>query len=147
MLDRDNPVQGVGVYFEFTGGYGSLQYVVTPHGYSEDGALLMPYVVHRLVSDWKPKAHWKRTMTPVELSKESTHEETMTRSLARGESLTKLVNRLLYGEWTMAGPPLYFEVSKKDLTDLRSGKTPTSMMQRVEKIKAVAEFPKVKEED
>lgn len=147
MLDRDNPVQGVGTYVEFSGDYGSLQYAFTPHGYSEDGALLMPYVLHRFLSVAGQRARWKRVMVPVEPSRDDTPDDYMAKALDRNGALLTLVKRVSYGNWTPSGPPLYFEVSKKDLTSLRAGKSPSAMMQRIEKLRTVAEFNKVKEED
>lgn len=147
MLNRDNPVQGVATYLEYKGDYGSLQYVMVPHGFSEDGALLKPYLIHRLVPKDGARARWKRAILAVDPAPATTPEEYLVLALDRSSAMTSLMNRLIYGNWTQVGKPLFAEVSKKDLTALRSGKSPTALLTRIEKVKAVAEYSKVEEDD
>lgn len=146
MLDRDNPVQGVATYLEYRGDYGRLQYIITPHGFSEDGALLKPYALHRILSSSEDRSRWKREILGLEPNPQG-EADSMLLEAIQSTYLKNLLNRIRYGSWELVKRPLFVEVSKKDLTALRKGKTPTMLMSRIEKVKASAEFPKVKEED
>lgn len=140
MLNRDNPVQGVATYLEYQGAYGRLQYIITPHGFSEDGALLKPYALHRFLTDPSSKARWKREILGVEPNPNEEKDPLLLKTL-EDTYLKNLFKRVVYGSWELIGKPLFVEVSKKDLTALRQGKTPTMLMSRLEKVRAVAEFP------
>ena len=146
MLDRDNPVQGVAVYLEYKSDYGRLQYLITPHGFTEDGALLRPYALHRFLSSVAERPRWKREILGLEPNPQSTPDE-ITYEAMTNTYLKKLGDRIRYGSWDLVGRPLFVEISRKDLTALRKGKTPTMLMSRLEKVKAASEFPTVKEED
>lgn len=146
MLNRDSAVQGVATYLEFEGDYGYLQYVVTPHGFSEDGAMLKPYAIHRMCTTRADRSRWKRVIVGLEPNPDRPEEETTVEALSRTD-LRSLTQRLMYGSWNLVGAPLFVEVSKKDLSDLRKGKTPTALMTRVDKAVAVAEYHKDVEEE
>jgi hypothetical protein len=147
MLDKDSPVQGVATYLEFLGDYGRLQYVLTPHGFSEDGALLKPYLLHRQVPKDGSRTRWKRALLAIEPTPLAGADDYIEMGLERTAPMSVLMNRLVYGAWEQVGKPLFAEVSKKDLSDLRSGKSPTALMTRIEKVKAVAGYFEVEEVD
>ena len=134
MLTKDNPIQGVATYFEYQGDYGTYQAIFTPHGFSEDDALLRPYLIHRTVLSDNTRAHWKRAILALELPGEpSTPDEYLKSSAVSTRPLMTHMNKLAYGKWTPTVDPISVEVSKRDLSDLRNGKTPTALMLRIDK--------------
>jgi hypothetical protein len=54
---------------------------------------------------------------------------------------TQWFDKMLIGGWEIVKEPLLVEVSKKDMTDIRLGKTPSKFMYRVDLIRKALDFP------
>jgi hypothetical protein len=52
-----------------------------------------------------------------------------------------LFDSLLSGGWTIEKEPLFIETSKKDMTDIRLGKTPNKMLYRINQTRKAQGFP------
>jgi hypothetical protein len=147
MLDRTKDVQGVAVYAEFTRGTDgpTMMMFVTPDGYDSEGTPVPAALFRRIVSPTTPKKQWKcstmawnaiseREALLLEDGEKDVFAEARLRfSSALFDGLKSTVGAV---EWRPVGDPVFVEVSKKDLDDVRVRKTPTKVVYRITQTRA-----------
>lgn len=134
MLEKEKDVQGIALYAQFHKPGAMTQLLITPDGYEESGDKVLASLYRRIVTESTPKKQWRSSIirsTDVEgYDFEVTHDRAMFAE-KRLSFAVQLFDSLLSGKWELHKEPIYLEVSKKDLTDIRSAKTPTKLMYRI----------------
>lgn len=130
VSDPEKKVQGFALYAEFYREESKKYYQIffTPDGYDEKNNFVTARVFRRELTPEKPKKQWRPSSLRTALvNPESTQElvnayrvEPIEPTLMRLQAYFKLVKE-----------PFYVEVSKKDLTDIREGKTPIKVIYRI----------------
>jgi len=134
MLEKDKDVQGIALYAQFHKPGAMTQLLITPDGYEESGEKVYASLYRRIVTSSTPKKQWRssniRTADVEGYDFEVSHDRA---SFAekRLSFAVQLFDSLLSGKWELHKEPIYLEVSKKDLTDIKSAKTPTKLMYRI----------------
>jgi len=134
MLDKTKDVQGIALYAQFHKPGAMTQLMITPDGYDEQGEKVLASLYRRVVTHESPKKQWRssfiRTADAEGVDFES-GEERVKFAEQRLNFATQLFDSLMNGKWELHKDPIYLEVSKKDLTDIREAKTPTKLLYRV----------------
>ena len=149
MLDATKDVQGVSLYAEFRKPGATMQIIVTPDGYNEEGKQVAGSLYRRVVTPSAPKKQWRSSS----VSSNGVHdviaasgqiEDSQIGEIAeqRLSFATQLFDGIIEGGWSITKKPLLIETSKKDLTDVRQGKTPNKLLYRVNLTKDAEGFPK-----
>lgn len=146
MLDNTKEVQGVGVYAEFRKPGATMQMIVTPDGYTSDGKRVPANLFRRVVTPASPKKQWRNSPIPHDKFEEMAGEDLALFQFeeyasTRLSSFANLFDAISNGSWQIVNKPFHLEVSKKDLDDVRSGKTPTKMLYRIGLVRKEQNFP------
>ena len=149
MLDLTKDVQGVALYAEFRKPGATMQLLVTPDGYNEEGKEVPANVYRRVVTPKTPKKQWRssnlRVTSKMRECKDygTTLPDDQKNKIAekRYAIAETLFDSLLSGGWTIEKEPLFIEASKKDMTDIRLGKTPNKMLYRINQTRKAQGFP------
>lgn len=145
ITDPTKPVQGCALYAEFinTTTKSVKQIFFTPDGTDETGNHVVASYFERAISEVTPKRQW----SSIKLRSQLTHPE-YTNAQVRywrtryiRDSIDRLANPDL--SWALNGKPFYVEVSKKDLTDIRNGKTPTKVIYRIGQTRTANNYPEL----
>jgi hypothetical protein len=118
---------------------------VTPDGYDSEGSPVPAALFRRVVSPTTPKKQWKCSSMAW-----SAINERDAMPLADGEKDVFAENRVRFAtalfdglkasvggaDWRPVGDPVFVEVSKKDLDDVRVRKTPTKVVYRITQTRA-----------
>ena len=126
-------VQGCALYAEFTnyGGTQIYQMFITPDGVDEAGNFVVATAYKRRLSTSAPKKQWRTTALTSDLVDPETGKISDESNLARLKYLSHTLNRLAGQSWSIVGEPFFVEVSKDDLTEVASGKTPLKVVYRI----------------
>ncbi|MGA1717715.1 MAG: hypothetical protein ACO38Q_02795 [Aquiluna sp.] len=149
MLDLEKDVQGVALYAEFRKPGATMQLLVTPDGYNEEGKEVPANVYRRVVTPKTPKKQWRSSNLRVTSKmRECKDHGTTLPDYEKNKIAEKryaiaetLFDSLLSGGWTIEKEPLFIETSKKDMTDIRLGKTPNKMLYRINQTRKAQGFP------
>jgi hypothetical protein len=146
MLDATKDVQGISLYAEFRKPGAMMQIIITPDGYSVDGKETPASLYRRVTTPATPKKQWRNSnmswraiseLNGEALPADKKEEFTETRL----GFATQLFDGIKNGGWTMTKEPLLIETSKKDLDDVKLGKTPNKLMYRINQTKTALGFP------
>lgn len=149
MLEKEKDVQGVAVYAEWAKARCLLQVIITPDGYTESSnEFVQASMYRRITTAEKPKQQWKASSLEHDKRDEYgpllplTDEETSQYAERRLSKTIEWFDRMIVGGWEIVKEPLLIEVSKKDMDDIRLGKTPSKFMYRVDLVRKTLEFPR-----
>ena len=148
MLDLTKDVQGVALYAEFRKPGATMQLLITPDGYNEEGKEVPASLYRRVVTPNTPKKQWRSSSLGMSRIREYMDaglalEEEKKEEMAEGRLAfaTQLFDSLMTGGWAIEKEPLFIETSKKDMTDIRLGKTPNKMLYRINQTRKAQGFP------
>ena len=149
MLDLDKDVQGVALYAEFRKPGATTQIIVTPDGYTEEGKEVPAALYRRVVTPDTPKKQWRSSNMRVTSAMRRCKDtgttlqdyERATIAEKRFSFASQLFDSLVNGGWVIEKEPLFIEASKKDMTDIRQGKTPNKLLYRVNQTRKAQGFP------
>lgn len=143
MIDKEKDVQGIALYAQFHKPGAMCQIIVTPDGYDESGELIPSSLYRRVVTTYSPKKQWRsstvRTGEVVNIDFENADHRAWVAEQRLGFA-GQLFDSILSGKWETHKDPIFLEVSKKDLTDIRVGKTPTKLMYRINQSREALNF-------
>jgi hypothetical protein len=141
MLDKDRAVQGIGVYAEFARPRQTVQIVIVPDGFDNDGHQVSASVIRRQITDVTPKKQWKFANLPAIGATTIPTDEILNYSEGRLRYSSGLFDQLVAGGWTLVQKPILVEVSRKDYDSIRARKTPTKLLYRVYQSRKALGFP------
>jgi hypothetical protein len=135
MDRKDNPNQGFAVYLEVGKPSFTKQAFLLPEGYDSFGNVVTSRYFYREMTAGFKKAMWHSSNI---LSSSSTDKDESTYY-----KLVHLLNYLSVDDsgYKLIGIPLVVEVSRLDYDDIRSGKTPTKLIYRINQSRTSAGFP------
>lgn len=149
MLDATKDVQGVALYAEFRKPGATMQIIITPDGYNEEGKKVTSSLYRRVVTPHALKKQWRSSSISnngvsdeIEAGQQIDNDKVGEVAEKRLSFATQLFDGIISGGWSLTIKPLLIETSKKDLTDVRQGKTPNKLLYRVGLIKDAEGFPK-----
>lgn len=134
MLEKEKDVQGIALYAQFHKPGAMTQLLITPDGYDEAGEKVHSSLYRRIVTTTTPKKQWRSSLVRTAEYEGIDFENSEDRAKFAEKRLnfaTQLFDSLLSGKWELHKEPIYLEVSKKDLTDIRVSKTPTKLIYRI----------------
>jgi hypothetical protein len=143
MLDKEKEVQGIALYAQLHKEGAMAQLLVTPDGYDETGEKVYASLYRRIITTTAQKKQWRSSnirTTDIEGYDFEQSSDRATFAEKRLYFAVQLFDSLLSGKWELHKEPIYLEVSKKDLTDIRSAKTPTKLMYRVNQSRDTLKF-------
>jgi hypothetical protein len=143
MLDKEKEVQGVALYAQLHKPGAMTQLIITPDGFDEKGDKVLASLYRRIVTHESPKKQWRSSIIPTAVIEDMDFEDGTHRAdfaQARIGFASQLFDSLLTGKWELHKEPIYLEVSKKDLTDIREAKTPTKLLYRVNQTREALNF-------
>jgi hypothetical protein len=143
MLEKEKDVQGVAIYAQFHKPGAMSQIIVTPDGYNESGDLVPGALYRRVVTTYSPKKQWRSSTIRSGEVVNIDFENADHRAWVAEQRLSfagQLFDSLLSGKWEVHKDPIFLEVSKKDLTDIYAGKTPTKLMYRINQSREALSF-------
>lgn len=146
MLDKNRDVQGIALYAEFRKPGAMLQMIVTPDGYALDDKEVPATLWRRVLTPATPKKQWRNSSLswravgdlngePLPTEKKEEFAE------KRLSFATQLFDSLKSGGWSLTKEPLFIETSKKDLEDVKMGKTPNKLLYRINQTRDSQGFP------
>jgi hypothetical protein len=147
MLEKEKEVQGVAVYAEWTKTDSLLQIIITPDGYTESDEFVQASMYRRIITTENPKKQWRASSLGFDKHDEYSallpllDTETSGYAETRMNKTTQWFDKMLIGGWEIVKEPLLIEVSKKDMDDIRLGKTPSKFMYRVDLVRKTLDFP------
>jgi hypothetical protein len=142
-MDATKEVQGTALYAEFSkGASGTLMLLITPDGYSEDGEKVEASLYRRVVTSYSPKRQWRNTRMPeVRAALAMPNDEKPAYAEQRLASSFSLLEQIITHGWTLVKQPLFVEVSKRDLSDIRNRRTPSKIIYRINQSRKALGFP------
>lgn len=143
MLEKEKDVQGIALYAQLHKPGAMAQLLITPDGYDETGERVFASLYRRIVTASSPKKQWRsstvRSTDPEGYDFEVSHDRA-TFAEKRLNFAVQLFDSLLSGKWELHKEPIYLEVSKKDLTDIKVAKTPTKLIYRINQSREALSF-------
>ncbi len=146
MLDATKDVQGIALYAEFRKPGAMMQIIITPDGYAVDGKEVPASLYRRVTTPLTPKKQWRssnlswRSIT--DLNGEALANAMKDNFTEKRLSFAvQLFDGIKNGGWLMTKEPILVETSKKDLDDVKLGKTPNKMLYRINQTKTALGFP------
>jgi hypothetical protein len=143
MLEKEKDVQGIALYAQFHKPGAMTQLLITPDGYDESGEKVFASLYRRIVTSTSPKKQWRSStvrsgeLTELDFEKEDDRARFAEKRL---NFAVQLFDSLLSGKWELHKEPIYLEVSKKDLTDIKVAKTPTKLIYRINQSREALSF-------
>lgn len=149
MLDLEKDVQGVALYAEFRKPGATMQLIITPDGYNEEGKQVPAALYRRVVTPDTPKKQWRSSKLRVTSKMRECADNGTTLADDERERIAEkrfsfaeqLFDGVISGGWSLEKEPLFIEASKKDMTDVRHGKTPNKMLYRINQTRKAQGFP------
>jgi hypothetical protein len=150
MLEKTKDVQGISLYAEFRKPGATMQIFITPDGYAVDEKEVAATLYRRVVTPSTPKKQWRSSSlgmkhlsdfigTGVKIS--DAHKDEFAEQ--RMSFTSQLFDGILNGGWTLMKEPIFLETSKKDLQDIRDGKTPNKLIYRINQSRDTQGFPAI----
>jgi hypothetical protein len=152
-MDKKAHVQGLALYLEYEkpydSGFAVQQVLITPDGYTSEGALVQTHLFRRRMKPGEGKKQWKVTATNEKLVADVLSGEVAElnadtwgqKAYMRLEYATPLFDAIRDQHWSLRLKPLVMEVSQVDLDDVSKGKTPYKLMYRMQQCRLKAGFP------
>ena len=142
ITDTEKPVQGTALYAEFQHRTGSAvtQVFFTPDGTDEDGRTVYAKMFMRTLTTERPKRQWATTSLRNSLTDENGVSDEAYR-FERVAHFEQTFRRLHLRGYELVKNPFVVEVSRKDLADIRNGKTPTKVIYRIGQTRTALDFP------
>ena len=153
-MKKDNEVQGTALYLEFRRAGATCQIVVTPDGFDNAGSTVTAGFFRRVLRPDTPKKRWTTFfMEPTHAYKASLAAHLAAETgddyaLVMDATETRLAPIHAYfeslerGGYTLVkSTPIYVEVSRADLAEVRSGSLPTKLWNRVKASRIALDFP------
>lgn len=141
-MDKDKDVQGVAVYAEFARHNATTQVIITPDGFNTSGELVGLSIIRRVITTENPKKPWKFAILEAQAPGVVLRDDELDGYCAtRLVQATALLDQLIAGGWTFAGPPVLLETSKKDLDDVAAKKSPSKLLYRVGLSRTALAYP------
>lgn len=152
LFERET--QGIALYLEFHHESGSMaQVIVTPDGIQESGATVSSVMFSRVINPSVTKKKWKSR--PLQTDRDfhrsvglaevpfSVSEDLLSHiNVSRLQKVHSYIGQLAnLGYKLVKDTPIYVEVSKEDLTSVRSGMLPAKLWTRVKSVRSVLDFP------
>jgi hypothetical protein len=145
MLDKEKEVQGFAVYGEFRKEGATTMVLITPDGYGTDGARTGAQLFRRVLTTYSPKRQWRASYVgnaEVEgVSIPLKNEDKERYAESRLSFAVQLFEGIKNGGWAIAGKPIVTEVSRKDIDDIRAGRTPSKVIYRINQTRAKVGYP------
>lgn len=145
MIDATKEVQGTAIYAEFSKGAGNtMMLLVTPDGYTTEGHLVESSVYRRVVTSYSPKRQWRNTRLVDHIAVGDTVGsgiEKVAYAENRLAGMRSVFESLISHGWALVKQPLFIEVSKRDLDDIRNRKTPSKIIYRINQSRKALSFP------
>lgn len=143
MIDPTKEVQGTALYAEFSkGASGTLMLLVTPDGHDEAGEKVEASIYRRVVTSYSPKRQWRNTRLPeIRTAAPMPNDEKQKYGEQRFEVSFSLLEQIINHGWTLVKQPLFVEVSKRDLNDIRNRRTPSKIIYRINQSRKALGFP------
>lgn len=143
VTDPDKKVQGFAFYAEYYREANNkyFQIFITPDGVDENGYYVPARSFRRELTEEKPKKQWRQ----VQLSTTLVNEDNVLLDSITVNRLSPIEATLarLGAFFTLVKEPFFVEVSKKDLTDIRDGKTPIKVIYRIGQTRNALGFPEM----
>jgi hypothetical protein len=146
MLDATKDVQGIALYTEFRKPGAMMQILITPDGYAVDGKEVSASLYRRVTTPATPKKQWRNSNLSwraiTDLNGEALADdakENFTEN--RLGFATQLFDGIKNGGWQMTKEPMLIETSKKDLEDVKVGKTPNKLLYRINQTRTALGYP------
>lgn len=142
-MDATKEVQGTALYAEFSKGMGNtLMLLVTPDGYNTEGEKVEASVYRRVVTSYSPKRQWRNTRIPeVRAAASLPNEEKHSYFEERFAISFSLLEQIMNHGWSLVKQPVFIEVSKRDLDDIRNRRTPSKIVYRINQSRKALGFP------
>lgn len=143
MLEKEKDVQGIALYAQFHKPGAMTQLLITPDGYDEIGEKVYASLYRRIVTTTSPKKQWRssaiRSADVEGYDFEVSHDRARFAE-KRLSFAVQLFDSLLSGKWELHKEPIYLEVSKKDLTDIKVARTPSKLIYRINQSREALNF-------
>jgi hypothetical protein len=146
MLDATKDVQGIALYSEFRKPGATMQIIITPDGFANDGKEVSASLYRRVITPTTPKKQWRnsnlnmRAITELGGAQLDNGAKEQFAETRLGFA-TQLFDGIKNGGWNLIGDPMLIEASKKDLDDVQLGKTPNKMLYRINLTRTALGFP------
>lgn len=146
----DQDVQGTALYLEFRKSNATCQVIVTPDGFTESTGVAPAMFYRRVISSGVSKRRWKgyplglqdNQKLMIEAGEKTTEAEMLELSAERFSRLHDYFQSLIRNGYQLVlGKPIYVEVTKDDLTQIKSGTLPTKLWTRVKSTRTAFGFP------
>lgn len=146
----DQEVQGVALYLEFRKPNATCQVIVTPDGFSETSGIVSAQFFRRVITTGVSKRRWKGYSLPmknnqslaIQAGEKTTEQEMLELSAERFSRLHDYFGSLVRNGYKLTlGKPIYVEVTKDDLTQIKSGTLPTKLWTRIKSTRTALSFP------
>jgi hypothetical protein len=147
MLDKEQNVQGLSVYAEFSKPGFRTEMFITPDGFTPTGDLVPATVFTRVVSKEKPKKLWRQTTIQFadEIAKIGEKELDLSQKeqylSKRLEHLTSIFEGVVETGWEITSEPMLIETSLKDLQEVAKGETPIRVVYRINQSRKALGLP------
>lgn len=150
MSLQEKEVQGQALYLEFRKNYQTIQVIITPDGFCEEGNVVKGAFFRRMLTKDQPKRRWKTYSLRAGsalldcLGDEIVPSESAVAELTaqRAISLYDFMESLVRGGYKLVNDkPIYVEVSKEDFTAIRKLDTPTKVINRIKAVRTALNFP------
>jgi hypothetical protein len=142
-------VQGTAVYLELRKNGATAQVLITPDGFGENDVVSSQFF-RRVVTTGVSKRRWKAYSLRIDQNQrdliregvglpiEGSQEITATRVRALNDYFTSMVRN---GYKLVQDKPIYVEVTKEDLEQVKQGTLPTKLWTRVKSSRTALGFP------
>lgn len=146
----DNDVQGIGVYLELRKAGATCQVLVTPDGFSETDGIVSAVFFRRVISAGVSKKKWRAYTLVMPAQNEKllvdgdtlSDKEALELTALRFKTLYDYFDSLVRGGYQLVNDrPIYVEVTKDDLSSVRTGTLPNKLWTRVKSSRSALGFP------
>jgi hydroxyacyl-ACP dehydratase HTD2-like protein with hotdog domain len=147
MLDSTKTIQGYATYYEYARSGETIQIIFTPDGYTTYGSYVPACVLRRQIYTHKEKRRWVTMRLKATTSATETITDTDTYVTDRikyiSDNTFKHLQKYseLHSKYKLVNTVVVVEVSKKDLDDIASRKTPTKVIHRINQSRIAMKFP------
>lgn len=151
-MDKGKDVQGYALYLELRRVNYTAQFVITPDGYDESGRFTPATVFRRTLHTSATKRRWRNYA--IRMNNDSFAAVRTTGELSGGLLRASLTDRLAYivdqhlyrlgitDKFRLYNDtPIFVEVTKADLTEIKKGDLPTKLWTRIKSSRAALGFP------
>lgn len=145
-MSTNIPVVGKALYLEFRYADNTTQVILTPEGISSGGKLIPMTCYRRTISSTKPRKSWKQVSSTAVSALETagiaplSTEHALATFRDRVGFTDNLFMQLMSRGYTLYKQPIAVEVTREDLDDVRSGRTPYKILGRITRCRRTLNF-------